>query len=166
MAPGGAGAENRTMTDTTPTKTRDVWFEGAFMRVLVDTEESDGAISMMEHWYPADWSPPLHVHHREDQVLHVLEGEIRAVLGEGPMTTLRAGESVFLPRDVPHTFVTGDAGAKVLEINTPGGFEQFHVEAGEPATEARIPEPTEVDVPKLVAAIEPYDAEFVGPPLS
>lgn len=154
------------MTNTNPTSTKDVWFEGAFMRVLVDVHDSGGAISMMEHWYPANWSPPLHVHHREDQVLHVLEGEIRAGTGDSPQTTLQAGESVFLPRDVPHTFISGPEGAKVLEINTPGGFEQFHLEAGEPALETRIPDPKEVDVPKLVAAIQPFDAEFVGPPMT
>ena len=154
------------MSETTKTETKDVWFEGAFMRVLIDTKDSGGVISMMEHWYPANWSPPLHVHHREDQVLHVLEGEIRACAGGGPEFTLRAGESTFLARDIPHTFLSGPDGAKILEINTPGGFEQFHVEAGEPALELRIPDPKEVDVPKLVAAIEPYEAEFVGPPMS
>lgn len=154
------------MTDTPRTKTTDVWFEGAFMRVLVDTHSSNGAISVMEHWYPADWSPPLHVHHREDQVLYVLEGELRAVSGDEPPVTLQAGESVFLPRDLPHTFLAGPDGAKVLEINTPGGFEQFHLDAGDPALETRIPDPKEVDVPKLVAAIEPYAAELVGPPMS
>lgn len=152
--------------NTTSTANKDLWFEGAFMRVLVDTKDSGGVISMMEHWYPAEWSPPLHVHHREDQVLHVLEGEIRAGGANGDETTLAAGESVFLPRDVPHTFITGASGAKILEINTPGGFEQFHVEAGEPALEQRIPDAKEVDVPKLIAAIEPYEAEFVGPPMS
>jgi quercetin dioxygenase-like cupin family protein len=154
------------MTNTNAAPTRDVWFEGAFMRVLVDSNDSGGAISMMEHWYPANWSPPLHVHHREDQVLHVLEGEIRARAGDGEEVTLAAGQSAFLPRDVPHTFLTGTHGAKVLEINTPGGFEQFHLEAGEPALETRIPDPKVVDVPRLVAAIQPYEAEFVGPPMS
>ena len=154
------------MTDLTSTPSTDLWFEGAFMRVLVDANDSGGAISMMEHWYPANWSPPLHVHRREDQVIHVLEGQIRALTGDGPEAILHAGESTFLPRDVPHTFVSGPEGAKILEINTPGGFEQFHVEAGEPALETRIPDPKEVDVPKLVAAIEPYEAEFVGPPMA
>lgn len=149
--------------------TRDIWFEGVFMRVQVSNDEADGAISMMEQWLPANWSPPLHVHQREDQVLYVLEGEIRAQLHTGggvEDTTVAAGGSVFLPRQVPHTFLTGSDGAKLLEINTPGGFEQFHVDAGDPATEAVIPAPTEVDVAKLVAAIQPYEAEFVGPPMT
>lgn len=143
------------MTNTDPTTSTDVWFEGAFMRVLVDTNDSGGAISMMEHWYPANWSPPLHVHHREDQVLHVLEGQIRATAGDGPESTLHAGESAFLPRDIPHTFISGPEGAKVLEINTPGGFEQFHLEAGEPALETRIPTPKKSTSPNSLPPSSP-----------
>ena len=155
-----------TIDSTDPTTDNDVWFEGAFMRLLVGPEQANGAISVMEHWYPGSWGPPMHVHHREDQVLYVLEGEIRTRLGDGPDATLTAGQAAFLPRDVPHTFITGSDGARVIEINTPGGFEQFHLEAGDPATEQRIPDPKDIDVPRLVAAIEPYDAEFVGPPMS
>jgi len=157
---------NDSGTIGSPTTDTDVWFEGAFMRLLVGADETNGAISVMEHWYPGDWGPPLHVHHREDQLLYVLEGEIRARLGDAPDATLGAGNAVFLPRDVPHTFITGAVGARVIEINTPGGFEGFHLDAGDRADEARIPDPKEVDVPKLVAAIEPYGAEFVGPPMT
>lgn len=121
----------------------------------------------MEQWAPANWSPPTHVHSREDQVLYVIEGEITAQLGgpDGETSVVKAGESVFLPRQVPHCFLTGPEGAKLLEINTPGGFEQFHVDAGIEAPEVRIPDPTEPDIPKLVEAIAPYEAEFVGPPM-
>ena len=148
--------------------TRDIWFEGAFMRTTISTEESGGSISVMEHWMPPGFSPPAHVHHREDQVLHVLDGEITARLGDpdAPTTRVRTGESIFLPRGIPHCFVAGPDGAKMLEVNTPGGFERFHVAAGVEAPEARIPDPTEPDIPKLVEAIQPYEAEFVGPPMS
>ena len=148
--------------------TRDIWFEGVFMRVQVSTEETEGRVSVMEQWAPANWSPPTHVHSKEDQVLYILEGEITAQLGgpDGPTTLVKAGETVFLPRQVPHCFLTGPEGAKLLEINTPGGFEQFHVDAGIEAPEVRIPDPTEPDIPKLVEAIAPYEAEFVGPPMS
>lgn len=148
--------------------TREVWFEGAYLRTTVSTEESGGSVSVMEHWMPAGFSPPTHVHHREDQVLHVLEGEITARLGDldAPTTVVHPGESIFLPRGVPHCFVTGEDGARMLEINTPGGFEKFHVEAGVEATEVRIPDPTEPNVPLLTEKIGPYEAEFVGPPMS
>ena len=67
-----------------------------------------------------------------------------------------------MPRNVPHGFISGPDGAKILVINTSGGVEQFHVDASEPAIEARIPDPKDVDVDKLVGAIQPFDAQFVG----
>ena len=96
--------------------TRDIWFEGVFMRVQVSTEETEGRVSVMEQLAPANWSPPTHVHSKEDQVLYILEGEITAQLGgpDGPTTLVKAGESVFLPRQVPHCFLTGPEGAMTV----------------------------------------------------
>ena len=42
-------------------------------------------------------------HPRSEQVLFVVEGEVEAEIGE-ERRTLRAGDSVIVPRDVPHRF--------------------------------------------------------------
>lgn len=149
----------------TKKEVRDIWFEGVFLRVLVSSAETGGRLSILEQWLPAGWSSPTHVHHREDQTLHVLEGEIHARIGDLPQT-VRAGEAVFLPRNIAHVFKAGPEGAKCLEINTPGGFEQFHIDAGEPATEAVIPPAKVPDVEGLSAVIARYDAQIVGPPMT
>ncbi|MEO1034334.1 MAG: cupin domain-containing protein [Pseudomonadota bacterium] len=135
------------------------------MRVLVSSADTNGRISIMEQWLPENWSTPTHVHQREDQTVHVLEGEIHARIGAAP-ATLKAGESAFLPRGIPHVLKAGPNGAKMLEINTPGGFEQFHVDVGEPATDACIPPPKASDIALLDAAIRRFDAQIVGPPMS
>ena len=62
-------------------KSRDIWFEVVFMGVQASTDEMGGSMSMMEQWLPASWSPPLHVHAREDQPIYVVEGELRAKIG-------------------------------------------------------------------------------------
>jgi hypothetical protein len=41
----------------------------------------------------------------------------------------RTGSFIFLPRDIPHAFLVGsDQRARLLQMTTPGGFEQFHVD--------------------------------------
>ena len=152
------------------TATRDVYFMGVPMRTTLATAETGGAVSIMEQALPPHFSPPLHVHEREDQVLHVVAGEITARLepadGAPIEQSVPAGSSIFLPRGVPHTFIAGADGATMLEINTPGGFEQFHIDEGVPATGAGVPEPTEPDIPRLAAALAQYGGEFVGPPMT
>jgi mannose-6-phosphate isomerase-like protein (cupin superfamily) len=45
------------------------------------------------------------VNHISDRVYYVIEGEGRFQVGDGaPVETVRAGEFVFIPRDVPYEF--------------------------------------------------------------
>lgn len=64
------------------------------------------------------------------------------------------GGFAFLPREVAHTFaVVSDEGARFLELVTPGGIEQFHVDASDPAPAARLPPAGPPDVERLAAAL-------------
>lgn len=118
----------------------------------------------MEQSAPRGFSPPLHVHHREDTALLVLDGRITVLVGD-ERRTCEAGELVWLPRDVPHTFRVDSEVVRQLELVTPAGFEDFHVDASEPARARAIPPASEPDIASLLAAIGPYEAEILGPPL-
>ena len=154
---------NETTIDTT-TGT-DIWFAGTFMRVLADAGSTGGQFALLEQWAPAGFSPPLHVHEHEDQMFYVLAGELTVRLGEDERT-VAAGETAWLPRGTPHTFRVDSDGARLLEISTPAGFERFHVELAEPATERRIPDPGPLDVPAMAAASARYGCDIIGPPMS
>jgi len=70
-----------------------------------------------------------------------------------------------LPRGIPHSFsVTGDRQARMLQLSSPAQFEHFAAEMGEPATEMVIPEPREVDVPKLLGVAPKYGIQMLPPP--
>jgi quercetin dioxygenase-like cupin family protein len=142
-----------------------IWFDNMLMKVLLPASAAGGAISLVEQWHFAGYSPPTHCHEREDQTLYILDGAITARLGDVERA-LHAGEAVFWPRGVPHTFRVEEDGTRLLEINTPGGFERFHIEAGEPATEMRLPEPSPPDVPRLAAISASYGCEILGPPMT
>ena len=142
-----------------------VWFLGNLMMVKATAQSTNGAYGLLESLIRAGSSPPLHVHHREDEAFWVLEGELTVRCGA---ETYRApaGSYVFLPRGVPHTFrVEGDAPARVLTLLTPGGGEAFFVEGGRPAERLTLPPTGAPDLARLERVARQFGSEFVGPPL-
>jgi mannose-6-phosphate isomerase-like protein (cupin superfamily) len=125
-----------------------------------------GRVSAAEFLLPARFGPPLHVHHAEDEILVILEGSVRVVCADSDVV-VNAGGFAFLPRDVPHTFwVSGDQGARMLAVFTPGGVEELFLGTGTPTDHERLPEPG-VDSPstQFEAATARYQVEHLGPPL-
>jgi mannose-6-phosphate isomerase-like protein (cupin superfamily) len=124
-----------------------------------------GALGLIEALVPPGFSPPLHVHSREDEPMYVIEGRVTFQVGDqhfeaGP------GSFVFLPKDVPHTFVVeGDAPARILELALPGGLERFHVEGGKPAEGPGLPPPAAPDIAMLDQLAARYGVRHIGPPI-
>lgn len=132
---------------------------------LAASESEDGRVSAAEFLMPPDFGPPLHIHHGEDEVLQILEGNIRIVCGD---TDVIAGPGTFayLPRGVPHTFwVQPPEPARLLAVFTPGGVEAMFADAGTPTDAARLPE-SEI-APAAPPALDEagHRIEIVGPPL-
>ncbi len=97
-------------------------------RFMIGARESGGGFSLVEHLMPPrTLAAPLHRHSREDEYSYVLEGVVGAIF-DGREVIAEAGDLVFKPRGEWHTFWNaGDLPARVLEIISPGGFEEaFH----------------------------------------
>ena len=99
------------------------------VRFMIDSIESDGGFSLVEHPMSARaLAAPLHRHTREDEYSYVIDGQVGALLGDevvigGP------GDLIFKPRHQWHTFWNaGDEPAHLLEIISPAGFEQYFAE--------------------------------------
>ena len=130
---------------------------GTEYSICLGKSDSAGLVGMFEGRVPAGEGPPVHIHHNEDEILHVLDGEYEFWL-DGQTMCGGPGTSVFLPRGVPHTFrVVGGKQGRNLAILTPGGFENFFVEAA--ARDLRIPD----DMEALGQLGGHYGLEFVGP---
>jgi len=116
-----------TMTDPAGTRTD---------RFLIDSEDSGGGFSLVEHTLaPHVLAAPLHRHTREDEYSFVLEGRLGALLGDDEVFA-DAGTLVFKPRGQWHTFWNaGDKPVRLLEIIAPGGLEQLFRKLGEPGGE-------------------------------
>lgn len=104
---------------------------GTVIRVLLDGKQTQGAFSLVEAIAPAGGGVPPHVHHREEETFHVLEGEVEIWCG-GHTVRLRPGDTFFAPRGIPHSPRTiGDTPARVLVTISPAGFERFFREVDE-----------------------------------
>lgn len=137
---------------------RTVTWLGCQYTITVDRQDSGGVVGMFEGTVPAGEGPPVHIHHNEDEVIHVLEGEYRFWL-DGAISRAGPGTSVFLPRGVPHTFrVVSKTPGRNLAVLTPGGFEAFFIEVA--AQNLRIPD----NLAALAKLGERYGLEFPGPP--
>jgi mannose-6-phosphate isomerase-like protein (cupin superfamily) len=143
-----------------------VWFLRNHMTIKATAETTGGGFGLVESWVAPGSSPPLHVHHREDESFWLLEGEVTFRCGDRTFTA-GPGSFTFLPRDVPHTFVVeGDAQAHLLTLLTPGGAERFFAEGGRPAEHDGLPPAGPPDIEKLNRIVDEYGLEFVGPTLA
>ena len=104
--------------------------------------------------------PPLHVHHRQEETLHVLKGQYKIRIGD-EVFECNEGGFAYLPSGVPHAFLNlTDQPGEVIVVYTPGGGHKFYEELG-PMSRGGSPDP------KLIAALfEKYDMTLLGPPLS
>ena len=99
------------------------------VRFMIDGDEAGDRFSLVEHpMSPWALAAPLHRHSREDEYSFVIEGRMGALLGDEELVA-GPGDLVFKPRDQWHTFWNaGDEPARILEIISPAGFEQFFAE--------------------------------------
>lgn len=124
-----------------------------------------GRVGAAEFLMPAQFGPPLHIHHNEDELLQIIEGTVRIVCGDTDLT-VGPGAFAYLPRDVPHAFwVQSDEPARMLAIFIPGGVEQMFADSGVPTDTAQLPEGKGTAPGGLEALAARYGVEHIGPPL-
>lgn len=106
-------------------------YAGMAVRVLADAAATGGELSICAVTAPAGAATPLHRHTREDELVVVHAGALRVWRQGAPDELLGAGQSVLLPREVPHRLAAGpEQGARFLLVWLPGGFERALAAAG------------------------------------
>jgi mannose-6-phosphate isomerase-like protein (cupin superfamily) len=146
-----------------------LWFLNSWVIVRRSAAAGPDGVSIIEHHDPCGDSPPVHVHHREDEIFHVLEGSLRFQLGDREITG-GAGDTVVAPKGVPHSFRVESAdGARYLTIVTGDGFEKLVRAVGRPATAHALPQPV-APTPDMMAALSQAAArshiDILGPPMA
>lgn len=126
--------------------------------VKISGHDTDGGLAMFEQ---TSLSPgrgtPLHVHPLQDEVFNVLAGEYYFQVGDDKFR-LTTGDSIFLPRQVPHAWTQISATGRMLVTVQPAGkLEEFFV-----AMAAFSVEPTPQQIAQVFAQ---HEMKVLGPPL-
>jgi len=126
----------------------------------VTGDDTGGALDYFIVEVAPNGGPPLHVHHKQAETIHVMQGQFKVRIGD-ELFQLEEGGFAFMPPEVPHAFLNlTDDPAELILTFTPGGGHRFFEELG-PATRNGTPDQG------LVAAIfEKHDITLLGPPLS
>ena len=136
--------------------------------VKVGAGESDSGLALVEFLAPRGFGPPLHVHTEEDEMMYVLEGEIRVNLGTGDPAVAMAGAVVTLPHGVPHTWQVISEQARFLTVNAGRrhgpSFDQFVSALGEPTDPQALPDPVDIDPGHVAQVCSAHGIQVLGPP--
>ncbi len=128
------------------------------MFLRIHGKDTGGIISVVESHDVPGGGPPLHRHQREDETFQILSGEYEFTVN-GKTFVARPGDTIFAPRQVPHTYrYVGQSPGRLMCAITPSGFEGFFEEIG-----AMTPEQQQ-DIPEVLKTAQKYGLEILGPP--
>ena len=87
--------------------------------------QTAGAFYLCEAVFAPESGSPLHIHHYEDEVIHVLEGEIDIRL-DAKQLHAPAGGIIDLPKKIPHALRNPlKMPLRILVCAIPGGLEGY-----------------------------------------
>jgi mannose-6-phosphate isomerase-like protein (cupin superfamily) len=141
-------------------------FLGVPMTIHLSGSHTGGEFTLIEAVMPPGGDGGLHMHTREDESILLLEGELHVTIGQESFV-LRAGQSYFAPRNIPHRLRNrASRAARALLINTPGTFDEFVRQAGVPPADAAAlagpPDPESVQ--HILMLAESFGVTVLAPP--
>lgn len=129
---------------------------GFSMTVKATGDETSAMFTLLEADEPADFGPPLHIHHGISEAFYVLEGEYIIFL-DGNETRCPAGSFIFIPAETPHGFRVGNVASRKLNIYLPASMVGYFEDLSDAMrTDSADPE-------RLSEIATHYSMEVIGP---
>ncbi|WP_394773530.1 cupin domain-containing protein [Flavobacterium sp.] len=134
-------------------------FDGDTFDCKVSTADTDGDIYVFESKRVKEGGPAHHYHFDQDEWWYVLQGQFLIKVGD-TVHEVKAGDSVFGPRMIPHSFAkVGEGDGKLLMFFQPAGkMEEFFNKVSQGATKNM----SEAEQDKFR---EDHGFKRVGPPI-
>lgn len=138
------------------------YFDVALGSILLSGEDTGGAYCLLDLRVAPGKGVPRHTHTREDEAIFVLSGELEAIVGD-ELFTLRAGETLIAPRNIPHHLRnSGTVSNHYLIMFSPSGFEGFLRATSVPALDDAVAptEPPTIAVQNVFEVASDYGIQF------
>ncbi len=107
------------------------WFEafpGERLTIRVHSGEVDGKFTILENVADDGVATPMHIH-TQDEVFHVLEGEVVFSM-DGKTSVLQQGSEILIPAGTPHAWRNKSGNRiRLLVFFAPGGIEELYLRA-------------------------------------
>ena len=124
------------------------------VEILISSEATHGAFSVLTQTCHPGGGPPPHVHRLEDEIFTTLDGEFELFDGS-TWHPLRRGDVRYALRGQVHAFRnSGTALGKILVTVTPGGLDHYL----RAISLLVMPQ----DIAELISISEPYGLAFPG----
>tara|TARA_R110002050_G_scaffold286468_2_gene436891 strand:+ start:6599 stop:7165 length:567 start_codon:yes stop_codon:yes gene_type:complete len=126
--------------------------------VKISGKDTNGDLAVFEQTSLSQGrGTPLHVHSSQDEIFYIVEGAYYFQVGNKKYH-MEVGDSIFLPRKVPHAWTQkSEKGRMIVTLQPAGKLEVFFVQVA-----ALDHEPSAKEIAKLFADNE---MKIVGPPL-
>ena len=134
---------------------------GGQFNCIVSSKDTNGDLCLYDTVRQERGGPALHLHHLQDEWFYIIKGEFIVQVGEETFS-LKAGDSAFAPRTIPHAFAKVSEGeAQMLVLFQPAGsMEDFFKQMSKLGS--NIPNDQEHTLKDLW---ETHGMQVVGPPL-
>jgi quercetin dioxygenase-like cupin family protein len=144
---------------------RAFWMLGGLYEVLLSSNETNGASTVMQMTMRAGMGPPPHIHHGISETVYVVDGTV-AFQSDGEKRECGPGSLFRIPADTRERYEPTSSQARVVVTYEPGArMDEFFAEAGEPAQRREMP-PTPTsppDIERLTKIASRYGLEFQAP---
>lgn len=135
-------------------------YEGDTFYSKVSATDTNGDLYIFDSTRIKEGGPALHYHYSQDEWWYIISGEFLIKVGDETYHA-KAGDSVFGPRGVPHTFAkVGEGEGKLIMLFQPAGKMEKFFKA---VSEGLVAKMSDEEKQKFRKA---HGFEQVGPPLT
>lgn len=125
--------------------------------IKVSQQDTSGDLTVFEYTGSVKGGPPLHIHPHQDEIFFIVQGAYLFQVGNDKHN-LKAGDTIFLPRAVPHAFAQLTDNGKMFFLFQPSGKMEDYFRAIGNLTSPPTPE----QGAKIFAD---HNMKVLGPPL-